>query len=70
MVGAVAVTWHKPWYDYLGNSILPALCSALLAGVVVSLVTQQKASKTTLMNIGSEDNIPVDNESAEKALVK
>jgi len=70
MVGAVAVTWHKPWYDYLGNSILPALGSALLVGVVVSLITQQKASKTTQVNIDSVENTPVDIESAEKALVK
>jgi SSS family solute:Na+ symporter len=50
MMGAVAVTWHEPWYQYLGNSILPALGCALLAGVLVSLVTQHKKSKTTLVN--------------------
>ena len=46
MLGAVAVTWHEPWYQYLGNSILPALGCALLAGVVVSLVTQQLITNT------------------------
>jgi SSS family solute:Na+ symporter len=48
MLGAITVTWHEPWYQYLGNSILPALGCALLAGIVVSLVTQHKKPKTTL----------------------
>lgn len=50
MMGAIAITWHEPWFQYLGNSILPALGCALLAGIVVSLVTQHKKSKTTVVD--------------------
>ncbi len=48
MMSALIVTYHKPWYTYLGNSILPALGCALFAGIVVSLLTQHKSAQVAL----------------------
>ena len=44
MITALAISWHSPWNDYFGNPILPALISATLMGVLVSLVSQPTTS--------------------------
>lgn len=68
MLVALIVIWHKPWHDFFGNSIIPAIISALLAGIVVSLLTQnksvsgasieqEKASDLSTNTINSQNNL-------------
>jgi len=56
MLAALIVTWHKPWYEFLGNSILPAIFCALFVGIVVSLLTRNKSTtnKASANNTVSE----------------
>lgn len=44
MLTALVVSNHQPWIDLLGNSVLPAVISSTLAGIIATLVTQQPSS--------------------------
>lgn len=44
MVTALLVGAHSPWLDFLGNSILPAIISAALAGFIATLITRKAAA--------------------------
>lgn len=44
MLTAIAVSANQSWMDFLGNSILPAIINAALAGVLVTLLTRQSKS--------------------------
>jgi len=41
MFTAIGVSAYAPWIELLGNSVLPAIINAALAGVLVTLMTQK-----------------------------
>ncbi|MBD1582904.1 sodium:solute symporter family protein [Pseudoalteromonas sp. S16_S37] len=52
-LGAVIVSTHSSWLSYFGNPIIPALLSALMLGIVVSLLSKSSQDDTTQQQVVS-----------------
>jgi SSS family solute:Na+ symporter len=56
MLTALMVSAYPPWIGFLGNSILPAVFNAAVAGIMVTLATRKPPSLgPTLHNTYSDE---------------
>lgn len=55
MITALIVSSYKPWNDYLGNSIIPAIILSAFAGIAVTLMTKETFASTQV-NMSNEPN--------------
>ena len=56
MLVALVISMHGQWNELFGNPIIPSLLSALIAGVLITLITPQKTvSSEQAMNILNDE---------------